>query len=358
MNIVFVIPALKSGGAERVVSLLANYFSSSNKVSIVCFNEDDPHYKLNPRVKLYNLDASIRRRGLLRLITIPFVELKRFLGIRKIVKLEEADVVISFLFTSNFFVSILKLTMKVRTIVSERNDPTFYHPLKRFLNKILYRLNDEIVFQTKKVKEMYKYNRGVVISNPIDLKQISVFRNTNVKKFKIVSVGRLVEQKNYMFGIEVIRSLVNECNYNILYEIYGSGHLDNKIIEQINRYGLESNIKLMGSVKDLWNRISDANVFLMTSYFEGFPNALLESISLGIPSVVSEFPTGASSEMIHNGLNGFVISDFNVDEYVDKVKLILDNDVLYNDMVRYNYEVSKKYDTEKIFNLWEKILLK
>jgi len=306
-KIIFIIPSLTSGGAERVVTTLANELVQDFDVKIIQLYKSQPFYKLNKNIKLDHCRESFDPNfTIYRSITNHFFMVR---NIYKILK-HHSDVTIGFTTTSNIYTVIASRLLKKPCIISERNNPSYSISNKywNFIRKKIYPFADKIIVQTEDIKKYYLKTIGSdklkILSNPID-PELTKHRNDNViqKENIILNVGRLNEQKNQELLIKAF-SNIPHIGWKLL--IVGEGNqrkLYQKIIIELSE---QENIRLLGRINSIHEEYSKAKVFAFTSNYEGFPNALIEAMYFGLPCVSTDCPTGPS-ELIEDNKNGFLI---------------------------------------------------
>ena len=223
MKILFCLGSLNRGGAERVVSNLANYFIKYNEVSIVITSPDVPQYELDKNIIVYHLDKKRESNNII------YKNLKRIYKLNKIVRKDKPDIIISFLPEPSYRVLLLKKIRKIPVIVSVRNDPNveYNSKINNLVMKILYPLADGFVFQTEDAKNYFNkkiQSKSVIIPNPIKETFIQQDIYTGEKDKIIVNIGRLEKQKNQELLIEAFNDVKDEfLDYNLY--IYGEGTL-------------------------------------------------------------------------------------------------------------------------------------
>ena len=156
--------------------------------------------------------------------------------------------------------------------------------------------------QSSKVAEYFDSNNTIVIPNPID-NNILPEPYTGERRKVIVGVGRLMKQKNFANLIKAFSMLDSQFNEYTL-EIYGEGSLHQELDDLINRLNLSHRVKLMGAKQNVLQLIKDASLFVMSSDYEGYPNALAEAMAIGLPVICTDFYSGTARELIgeKNGL--------------------------------------------------------
>lgn len=300
-HIAFTCESMESGGAEKVIATLSNSFADCGyKVTIigVATNNGDSFYPLNRGVNYVCLQNGDKRiRGF-----------KRIRAINHLLKEIEPDVVISFLPHVIVYTYFSMHGVKAPLIVSERNDPNSdpKEKLLRLLKRYAFFNADGCVFQTEDAKLCYStrtQKKSVVIHNPIKVDvdaQEHVFRSN-----RIISVGRLISQKNYRCLIDAFE-LFDKKKDGYTLTIYGDGPLKEELLTYIASKGLSTKINLAGLSSSWQKDDCNAAMFVSSSDFEGMPNALAEASCLGIPCVATDCRIGGSKEIVTNGINGFL----------------------------------------------------
>lgn len=358
MKVVFCLGSLNKGGAERVVCNLANYFfKCGNDVSIIITKDCERKYKLGDSIDVLVLDSGIKG-GKMR-------NLRRIRKLHAILKELKPDLVFGFLQEPIGRLLVSKLLYadirKIPIIVSVRIDPkTAFNNIKRRLSLPLYNLADGFVFQTEDAKSFFNESirrRSVIIGNSVDAKFFMKRQNTKKRQKKIVSVGRLTEQKNYPMLIDAFGRLGDEFNDWSL-EIYGDGSLRKELEDYIDSIGLTGRVILMGEVDDVDKRITDASLFVITSDYEGMSNALMEAMALGLPCISTNSAGGGAATLIKNGVNGFLVPVGDREKLCAVMKEVLSNDELLKKISMGSTISMKKYDPNVINDKWMEFAMK
>ncbi len=300
MKILFTLGAMGHGGGERVVSVLASRLAErGHEVGLLLYYDRDIWYPLDERVKVIAEEAEIGEKGIL----------SHLLFKRKFVKNENYDVVISFLAPFNMVSIVSLFGLKTPLIVADRNDPRHVpgNKVVRFARDFLYRFADGIVLQTKANRRYFGKcikNKSAVIYNPIDLGSSAKIGLNAQKSKRMVSVGRLVRQKNQDMLIDAfLRFSEKHPDYRLT--IYGEGDYRPELEKRISELGLGDSVELPGSIKNVPDAIKDAEMFVLSSDYEGMPNALIEAMCVGLP-VISTAVSGAT-DLIEQGQNGLLV---------------------------------------------------
>lgn len=191
--------------------------------------------------------------------------------------------------------------LHIPLIYSERNDPNRVNQRKvdKIYRKIVEHRADEFVFQTTGAQKCYPkkvQKRSVVILNPLDVTGFPTHDFT-VEKKEIVTVGRLEPQKNQKLLINAFSELAKDFpDYTLI--IYGEGSLRNELENYIISKGLQSKVVLPGVKNNIQEYIKDASLFVLSSDYEGIPNALIEAMAIGLPCVSTDCSPGGARELI------------------------------------------------------------
>ena len=264
------------------------------------------------------------------------------------------DVVISFINSGHFYTSLALIGKKIPHICSERNNPKC-NP-KSLIGKIMRRFAfsrcKRIVFQTQGAKDFFPKKiskKGVIIENPIpdNLIKHSYFEDP----YRLIAVGRLEQQKNYPLLIKVMSQLTKiDSNYKL--DIFGKGSLETSLKKSIFENGLENNICIKGFTSDVSSEIAYHSIFLLSSDHEGMPNALLEAVAAGVPSVSTDCPFGPR-EIISRTKSSILVPTNAIDDFVDAILKISNS---YNDFCKIALKdsaaISHDLSIERIANKW------
>mgnify|MGYP004602439659 FL=1 len=336
-KIIFCIDSLGKGGAERVVSTLANELSQNNQVSIITLVNEQVAYELNENVNLIELGKlKYNSKGKsFKKVKSLYNLIYRTRELRKCFNRIKPDIIISFLPEASFL-TVYANRKKYKLIISDRNDPN--HEYQTFIYKklvrILYPKADGYVFQTFDAKNYFnniidfKKKKYEIIVNPVNEKFIN-YPISKSKEKKIVSVGRLTEQKNIDLLIDSFSDIEKDFPEYTL-TIYGDGNMREHLSNKIKSLNLENKIAMPGIVNNIQENIIDASLFVMSSDYEGIPNALIEAMTLGLPVISTDCPCGGPRMFIENEKNGFLIPVGSRKELANTMKKVLSDDNLKN----------------------------
>lgn len=311
---IFFIGTLCNGGAERVVSILAGHIAEQGlDVEILTYYDRPVSYALDPRVK-HTIVENVTGTG---------NKLKNLVAIRKYFK-ENAKVVISFLAPFNIMAIAANLGNGVPMIVADRNDPTKVpsNTVIRKLRDFLYRFATGVVVQTQKNKAYFSkavQKKSKVIYNPIDLKNNAGIALKSEKEKKLVTAGRLMPQKNQKMMIRAFANVLKKhSDYQLV--IYGEGPSREELETLCKELDVTGNVLLPGNVSDIHEKIKNAEVFVLSSDYEGMPNALIEAMCLGLPCISTK--VSGATDLIQDHENG-LLTDLGNQEQMERAMLEL-----------------------------------
>ena len=352
MKIMICISQLKKGGAERVVTNLANYFINNNDVTIVSIKSYEPEYHFDERINIVTLDSSEKQNKVFKLV-------KRIFKLNKIIKVRKPDIVLSFLPEPSFLMLLIKNIRKIKVIVSVRNDPKVEYKNK-FYNiamKLLYPKADGFVFQTEDAKSFFSkkiQNKSTIIMNPLN-PEFLIDRFTGIRKKEIVAVGRLFKQKNHELLIKAF-SIFHKKHPDYILTIYGEGPLKGQLEKLIGSLKIADCVNLPGLEHDIKNKIYQSSIFVLSSDYEGMPNSLMEALTLGLPCISTDCPCGGPRALIKDGINGILTEVGNVEMLAEKLLMIIENKELLNYLSENTQKYIKDIDPRKINKEWEEYI--
>jgi glycosyltransferase involved in cell wall biosynthesis len=322
-KIMFTIDTMGNGGAERVVSVLANQLvKEGHQIIITQLYSHECDYKLSDQIVL-NCIAPANTSG-------SFRSAKTISNLRRYIKTEKPDIIISFLANINIYTILASLGLGIPVIASERNDPG-REPSKKYLKilrSLCYLFVDGIVFQTKDAQAYFNSRvqaKSCIIHNP--LAEGLPVPSDKDRNNQIVSVCRLTGQKNLKMLIDAFEMLNKEhSGYTLV--IYGEGEQRSGLENYIKELNAMDRISLPGYVTDVHEKIRDSRMFVLSSDYEGMPNALMEAMAMGIPCISTDCPIGGPAFLIRNNINGILIpvSD-TVNLYKAMCEIIEDKDL-------------------------------
>lgn len=356
-GITAIIRSLGGGGAERVLTSMVNYWAQANiPTTVVTTTPKESHvFKLHPNVKT---------------VTIPAVDNSCYLDdcpwdvekLRDAIISARNNTVISFMEKSNVATILASTDLPIKVIISERTDPrmqTLYSSYKKSLIQRLYPLADALVVQTQSVEkgwaaQFMPSGKTHIIRNPVTLDTTSTPPVDLPEKF-ICCMGRLTECKGFQGLIDVLPTIFKKHREHHLV-ILGEGPDRAALEKQISALGLSEKVHLPGFIAAPHPMIKKADIFILPSLFEGFPNALIEAMAIGLPVVSFNCPSGPS-EIISHGKNGILVDPQDYRKLASEVCQILSNPLKSRQLAlsaqRYTQANCK---TELVLAQWNKLV--
>ena len=349
------------GGAERVISIIANYLVDRDyKVEIVTFADSVEDF--------YSLNENVKRHWLIQKRSGIFGFLFLLLNFRKYLRRERYDIAISFLTVPNVLTILASLGLNdLKLVVSERGNPMFDTSgyLFKWAMKFLYHIADALVVQTKDVEIWMRANlfnstslNVKVVPNPVDIDDSILSRHLYTRKiedkFLIMACGRLVPSKGYSVLIRAIKLLV-ECKIEVRCVIVGDGPQKRYLEKLVSSLNLSDVVELVGKVKNVETYYRDSDLFVLSSFNEGFPNVLLEAMSFGLPCVSFDCDYGPRA-IIVDQVNGCLAgAPGNEGELFKVIRELIQNTGLRRSIALEAKKAGGQYSKDIIMQSWLEI---
>ena len=339
-KILFTLPNLNGGGAERViVNIIKSLDKDKYDIKLLLVDRIGDFLELVPEyVEIISLDTK-RTRNALPLLVKAIKEVNP-----EIIFSTTNRMNILVLISSYFINKQIKIYVREPSLPSAQIKNKNISFLYQMLIRILYPRAYRVVAQTDEMKEeIQKYfgiNKENIITlmNPIDTEMIdrnlkNIENHFDEKYINLVAVGRLSYAKGYDILIEAMRDVVKEKNNYRLY-ILGEGEDRKKLEDMIKDFGIEQNVFLLGFQKNPHKYIKYANAFVLSSRWEGLPNVVLESLYIGIPVIATKV-VKILDELIIDGINGYLVNIDSIDIKnkifkLDRLKLEFKKDFIVN----------------------------
>lgn len=375
MKILFLINEFGRGGAERVVSYLLYHLPkiSPELIPILCILEKSEYaYPIPDNIKIYT-GSKYHSSNILKFFKLPLLALR----LKRFIKKNKIKVVISFLNRANYTNILARYYgSDHRCIISERNTPSLIYRsqsntdiINRFLIRKLYPSSQAIIAVSKGVQkdleEKFNIPEGKisVIYNPYDIDDIKQKSQEELKHKwldnktyqTIITVGRLEKPKNHSILIQAYKQVI-ESLPNVRLLIIGEGLERNRLTHLVAKLDLNNKIDFTGELKNPFSYVSRADLFVLSSDVEGFPNVLVESMICGCPVVSTNCRSGPD-EIITNGTNGILVPVGNINALSNAIITILQNDQLKIDFKNNSEETVQDYEINKIVKQYWKILI-
>ena len=353
MKITFFIGSLYGGGAERVTCNLASFLvQHGHEAEILTMSETERIYELDDRVTSKTLLPLIDRKGKLWNTLIRF---PRFLAyLRK----HSTDVYIVMLPKTTIMLLFFKWLTKAKVIAAERVNPAAYSSLiAKTLKKYASRA-DAWVFQTEDAQKWYgeaiRNCKSIVIPNAINPLFIRpLYKGTRRKV--IAGVGRLNRQKNFNLLIRAFAKIaIDFPEYSLT--IYGKGDMENELKELTLALDIQEKVNFPGNIQNIADEMEKNTMFVLSSDFEGMPNALMEAMALGLPCIATDCPCGGPRYLIQDSVNGLLVPVGDVDEMAEAMRKILYDPKKAKSLGEEARKITERLEPNKVYGEWEKFI--
>ena len=358
-NIVFIAPSLKCGGAEQVLLTILNNINSEKFTFSLALvkNEGSLIKKLSNSVNIIDLKSRRTRYALIKLL--------------KLIWSKKPDVIFTTLGHLNFLVIITKFfsSSRIKYICRETNIPSHVHKnfpanyIFSFLYQTLYKYYDYIICQSEDMKydlvNTYKVPKSklYLINNPCNVNDIKMMMIEGNKsdyfpknKFNLLSVGSLTHQK----GFDLLLHAISKINNNQFHlTIIGHGAEKQNLQRLVKKLNISSKIDFIGFKNNPYVYMHHADLFIISSRYEGFPNVVLESMACGTATIAFDSP-GDLDIIIKNGINGYLVNYLNINELAETIvkasKIKFDSKVVRDSVI-------DRFSIEKIIPKYENLFL-
>lgn len=321
MKILFVSGNMGNGGAQRVIAVVANALAEKgHEVLLLLFNRCEGEYFVSEKVKITSLADNYELYKKINPISA-------MIKIRGYLRKEKPAVAVGFI-QGGYALFLSSLGMKLKKVASARVDPKKileYKGLRAEINKLWFQAADAVVLQTESQLEHVRdipWKRKTVIPNPVSenalQKQLPDYRK---KCDTIIMAGRLEVQKNYILAFEALERIQPEFP-NVKLIVFGEGSQKESLQKEIIKRKLDNIVLLKGWSQNLMDEFSKADLYILSSDFEGMPNALMEAMACGLPCVSTDCPTGPSA-LIKNNENGYLVPVGDVQAMSAAIKRVL-----------------------------------
>lgn len=350
------INSLGKGGAERVVSLLAGFFAKDG-YQVVLATEwvEKEEYPLPEAVRRVHVGLKQEEENGSRLAK----QWKRVSRLRKVIKEEQPAVVLAFCVKANYRAMLASFGCKAPVVVCVRNDPRvdYVGRAKWLANKLLMNRAAGAVFQTEEARDFFAsklQKKSVIIWNPVAEKYLEASLKEQAVK-RIVTVGRISAQKNHRLLAEAFELFCREYpDYRL--DIYGADSGDGSK-ERLDRFlkarRLTGKIHFLGTSSSLERDMADAAMFVLSSDYEGMPNALMEAMAMGLPVISTDCPCGGSRFWIEPEKNGLLVPTGEAAALAEAMKRLAQDDALRRRLGKNARETLQKAKAEEVYLRWK-----
>ena len=359
MKVTLVIYGLGGGGAERVMSILANYWVSSgwDVTLIMLVDATQPSfYPLDERIEVKPL--GLAKKATTRLAAIGSAW-QRVSGLRKEIMADRPDVVISFMNAVNVYNILACWNLGIPTIVSEHTYPgsTDANKIWQVLMKWSYRYADLVTVLTQNALPFYPAAGGyrtIVMPNPITPPVPAIVTAQLLPTPSLIAMGRLDPRKGFdllLRAFHQIHAKYPDWKLTIL----GEGTIRSELEQLRSELQLVDRVHLPGAVKNVQDYLHQADLFVMSSRIEGFPMALCEAMACGLPVLSTDCLSGPR-DIIEDGVNGVLVVTEDVDALAIGLDALMSDPVKRQQLAQNAPKIIDRFGVDRVIEMWTKAI--
>ena len=359
MKITCVIHSLNGGGAERVMAGLSGRLQAKgHAVTLITLDDGrSDRHEVDSRVTRRPLAVMRHSRSRLAALVNGF---RRVTAVRKAIRDSKPDVVLSFCDSTNVLTLLATRWLKLPVVVSERSDPekqSLSWPWSR-LRPTLYRRADQVIVLTRTAADAiasWCQKPALIIPSAVDRPPTTQpQKNHHSVDRVLLAVGRLEHEKGFDRLIEAFANVAGHFPAWRL-RIVGEGSCREQLERQANELEVSNRIDFDGWMRPIWPAFANADLFALTSRYEGFPSALLEAMAAGIAVIAVDCESGPRA-IIQNGIDGLLVED-NIKSIVAALQRCMGDESLRNRLGEAGRTVYERFGWDAMVDSYEKCLL-
>ena len=362
MRIVFMTGTMGLSGASKMMAFAANSMArAGHEVHVVTFFSGECMQPLEPGVRFVALGGE---RSKSRLVRNTRDMAKTLFRLDALMRKLRPDVAVTFLDSVGYvYLLVNRLLRRCRMVASERTDPHAQRGLTAKLRTFLLGFADGVVLQTEGARDFYRGKRRVlrrtaVIPNPVVIPEAARARLPQLRisaaqrDNRIVTVGRLaLRQKRQDVLLEAFR-IVHAQRPEVTLYIYGKGPAEAEIRRRVETLGLTDCVTLAGETAQVFTDVHAARMFVLSSDYEGIPNALIEAMTVGVPCVSTDCSPGGARLLIRDGVDGFLAPRGDAQAMAARMLQLLDDPALCDRFSQEAVKICERFAEERIASRW------
>lgn len=348
MKILFIVRALGNSGASKQLAMTANALvKRGHEVAAFTYCSNQSYEQLSDKVKY--ISSKVYGKLSEYIYTV--------FNIRKVVKRERPDIVISWRANAGCFTRLATIGLCCKVVYSERTDP--YMETSAFLKFATWvcGFSDGGVFQTEKARDYYRRlaPKSVVIPNPFECKSLPEIVPISERMNEIACVGRFfIVQKRQDVLLEAFKKVHQRFpHYKLVFYGDGADLYKVKLIAE----GLRDAVVFKGAVKDVIEYVKNSRLLVLSSDYEGIPNVILEAFAAGTPVVSTDCSPGGAKVLIEDEINGFIVPCRNVDAIAEKSIQVITDDNLSLQFIEASRKKLAEFNYERIADRWNEYII-
>jgi len=361
MRVTCVIKALVCGGAQRNLIRLCDLLSRrGHRVTLLSQRKEEG-------VDFFPIPDGVERAEIdpVGLADYRWYDLagtrRRNRAFRESIAATSPEVVISYLDICNVTVLMALAGAGIPVIVSERSDPRFCPIPWRWdwLRRLYYPRATCVVVQTQAVQAWAdtlwpKWKTAVIPNAIFPPSPVAASAAAKRTSFQLVNVGRLVKEKRQEHLIVAFAGLANDFpDWKLM--IVGEGPQRPQLEAEIRNRGLQDRVSLPGAVENTAEILSQSDLFVFSSLFEGFPNALAEAMACGLPAISYDCPSGPRA-LIRHGVDGWLVANGVINALRDAMASLMNDENRRKKFGIRAREVVDRFHPDKVMDMWEDVL--
>jgi glycosyltransferase involved in cell wall biosynthesis len=365
MKIVVYLYSLGGGGAERVSSLLMHHWlQAGHEVTLLTLAlSDTDHYPMDPRIQRQTLKMAANSKGL---VAAVFNNVRRLYALRDALRRIQPDVTLSMMNTANVHLALVGGGVGGCRIGSERTYPPAATSgrLWSLLRRLSYRRLDAVVAQTAQAADWLHRHAGCthvpVIPNPVAWPlarhdpHIDVQAHLKAGRNTVLAVGRLAPEKQFNHLVAVFGELASRyAHWDLV--ILGEGQERGILESQVFALGLRGRVHLPGRAGNPGDWYVAAQLFVMCSAYEGFPNTLVEALAAGLPAISYDCDTGPR-DVIRDGVDGLLVPANDQAGLKAAISRLMADSAERNSMAEKAVQVRERFALRCISKQWDELL--
>jgi GalNAc-alpha-(1->4)-GalNAc-alpha-(1->3)-diNAcBac-PP-undecaprenol alpha-1,4-N-acetyl-D-galactosaminyltransferase len=355
MKITLVIYAMGLGGAQRVVSILANYWATHGwEVTLITLSGSS-------RPSFYHLEAPVKlvQLGIIgdspSFPTLLSTGRQRISVLREAIIVSKPDAIVSFLNTVNVITLIATWKLNIPIIVSEHIYPGFtdVNQVWQILMKLTYRYADWVTLLTESALPFYPSDRGyrsIVMPNPVITPDPAVETERLLVSPMSIAIGRLQPQKGFDLLIKAFSQLRHKYpDWQLT--ILGEGPIRGDLEQLRSQLQLTERVHLPGQVQNVNAYLRQADIFVLSSRFEGFPMSLCEAMACGLPVLATDCLSGPR-EIITDGVDGMLVATEDIDALACGLDALMSDPAKRQQLAQAAPQILNRFGLEQVMNMW------